>query len=71
MSDRWPAAMSAETAAAYLEVSVTTFRRIADEGHIGAVQFTPRGDRRWLKTDLDDYLYRLREQGRATPRRAG
>ncbi|MCC6232829.1 MAG: helix-turn-helix domain-containing protein [Verrucomicrobiales bacterium] len=63
--------MSAETAAAYLDLSLTAFRKLANEGGLGAVQFNPKGDRRWLKADLDDYLYRLREQGRATPRRAG
>ncbi len=60
MPDRWPAAMRAKTAAEYLDVSVPQFRTVADR-EIPAIQYaSPRGDRYWLREDLDAYLERKR-----------
>lgn len=60
MAERWPASMRATTAAEYLDVSETVFRRIADRGEVPAIQFDERGERRYLKEDLDAFLERRR-----------
>ena len=62
MPERWPASMRAMTAADYLDISFTKFRQIADR-EVPAIQFSDRGDRYWLREDLDAYLDR-RRQGR-------
>lgn len=53
MSSRWPEAMRAATAAEYLDMDVTTFRRLKLPP---LAPFAPRGEKRWLKSDLDHYL---------------
>lgn len=45
-SPRWPADMLLSTAAEYLDTSSKTVARLIADGKLGAVQFTPRGDRR-------------------------
>lgn len=56
----WPASMREETAAAYLDISPSTFRaRIAP--HVPGFWLT-EGCRAWLREDLD--AYRLRRAGR-------
>lgn len=62
MADRWPAAMRLPTAAEYLDISPTQFRKLAEKD-LPAIQHTERGDRYWLREDLDAYL----AQKRATP----
>lgn len=48
----WPACMRKATAAAYLDVSTKQFDRLG----IPAIQLVPRGDRYFLKEDLDAFL---------------
>ncbi|MDE2102996.1 MAG: hypothetical protein KGL39_37475 [Patescibacteria group bacterium] len=68
-SDRWPAAMRGATAAAYLDMSITAFREIANR-ELPAIQHDARGDRYWLKEDLDAYL-EARRRAEVTARKVG
>lgn len=60
--DRWPRAMSLRTLADYLDVSVSSARRIVDSGAIPAIQFDARGNRYYLRDDVDAYLDRRRTE---------
>jgi len=50
------------TLAEYLDVSVEQARKIANSGAIPAVQYTPRGDRYYLREDADAYLSSIRNK---------
>jgi hypothetical protein len=52
--------MRAATAAEYLDMSVQKFRDIAAKD-IPAFQFDMRGDRYYLREDLDEYLQKRRK----------
>lgn len=58
---RWPASMRKATAAEYLDVSPTTFGDIVNKYRIPSIQHFPRGDRYWLREDLDEYLTERRK----------
>jgi hypothetical protein len=47
-----PAAMRAATAAAYMDISESKFRSLP----IPAVTFNERGERLWLRSDIDAWL---------------
>ncbi len=51
-AERWPASMRAATAAAYLDVSEDYFRRL----NLPCIQHVPRGERYWMREDLDAHL---------------
>lgn len=51
----WPGAMRKETAAAYLELGVTTFEREVAEGNLPR-GFTLGGSLHWSKAALDRHL---------------
>lgn len=49
----WPAAMSADAAAAYLDMSASQFRRLVQEHRMPQpIRLSP-GSPRWRKADLD------------------
>jgi excisionase family DNA binding protein len=57
-AERWPALMTAPTAADYLDTSTTTLRRLVQEGEIHPVLM--RGATKYARKDLDSYVDRLR-----------
>ena len=61
MSDRWPALMKRDEAAAYLGIGVTTFNGLVASEQIKSVRIA--GAIRYRRTDLDSYVERL-EEGR-------
>ena len=61
---RWPASMRAVTAAEYLDLGTDAFRAL----NIPCIQHTERGDRYWLKEDLDAYLEQRRRASVKSPR---
>jgi len=52
----WPGSMNRKTASAYLDVAPATFDKIVNTYKIPAIQHFERGDRYYLKSDLDAYL---------------
>ena len=54
----WPGLMTVTTAAAYLDMSERSFRKIVAAKDISAV--TPLGSPRYARADLDAYIARLR-----------
>lgn len=71
MPERWPAAMLVSTAAEYLDCSRDTVEKLIRSGAFDCIQFYPRGDRRILKTEIDEYLESQRKkqikEGRRSP----
>lgn len=65
----WPAAMRFENAVKYLDIEGRT-TGYAVLNQIPSVQYTARGERRWLRADLDLWLESRREIP-VTSRRAG
>lgn len=65
MADRWPAAMRRATAAEFLDLSPDSFDRIKNQ--IPSIQHTERGDRYWMREDLECYLQERRKVA-VTPR---
>lgn len=61
----WPAALSARLAAEYLSLPQSTFlAEVAKE--VGAVQLTSKR-RRWLRSDLDNWLARRAGDDASSP----
>ena len=58
----WPASMSRPIAASYLGVSPTTFDKIVNTYKVPSFQHFERGDRYYLRTDLDAYLTERRKK---------
>jgi excisionase family DNA binding protein len=61
MTERWPALLKRDEAAAYLGVGVTTFNGLVAVEEIKPVRIA--GAIRYRRTDLDGYVERL-EEGR-------
>jgi excisionase family DNA binding protein len=64
-SDRWPAFMSAETAAAYLDVSVERIRKLKDRREIPFIQEAPGHRVLFARGDLDAWMASMRRGGDA------
>lgn len=58
----WPASMPRSTAASYLGVAPTTFDKIVDTYKVPSFQHFERGDRYYLRADLDAYLAERRRK---------
>ena len=61
----WPAAMSAQLAALYLDVSVSQFRNFVSQypDRLRAFTLVPKGDKKWSREQLDGFLeFRRMEQ---------
>ena len=50
------------TAAEYLDCSIAQIERLVRNRDLGPVQYMPRGDRRLLRTEIDNYLERIRDE---------
>lgn len=53
--------MLISTAAEYMDCSPDQVEQIIRDGHLGALQFNERGDRRILKEEIDTFLRWRRE----------
>ncbi len=58
MPERWPAIMRKTTAAEYLDVSISQFEKL----NLPCVRWNERGDRMYVREDLDAAIERLRSQ---------
>lgn len=54
MSDRWPALLTQDEAAAYLGIGITSLKGLRASEQINSVRIA--GAIRYRKTDLDDYI---------------
>jgi excisionase family DNA binding protein len=62
--DRWPAFMSVETAAEYLDVSKERIRKLKDRREIPYIQEAPGHRVLFARTDLDEWMASLRRTAR-------
>lgn len=56
MSDRWPALLSKETAAEYLDISIPTLEREMADGKLRPVMVRGKKLIRFRRTELDEYI---------------
>ena len=54
--------LTLQQAADMLGVHPNTMRNLDKRGELKAIRFGTRGDRRYLKSDIDKYLSRLRNK---------
>lgn len=54
--------LTLQQAADMLGVHPNTMRNLDNRGELKAIRFGARGDRRYLKSDIDKYLGRLRKK---------
>ena len=61
MAERWPAAMRRPTAAEYMDLSPAHFDKVAKAHGLPSFQYTERGDRYYLREDLDAMIEAARK----------